>query len=281
MSECALAVEHPALRYHGGKFRLAKWLMGFFPAHTCYVECYGGAAGVLVQKDRCYAEVYNDLDGDIVNFFRVLQDPIKRQKLIDQLWMTPFSRLEFELAFEATENDIEQARRTCIRAAQGFGSAGATKGRTGFRTDTRRKYGTAQHLWAKYPDTIAAVGERFSGVLIECKNAVEVMLQHDSDSTLHYVDPPYVLSTRMRAAVNRYYRHELNDQQHHDLIGALRNLKGMVVLSGYKSDIYAEALSDWTQHSCLSRIASNRGTALRSEVVWLNPACALALSAIK
>jgi DNA adenine methylase len=78
-------IDRPVLRYHGAKFRLAGWLMQLFPPHRRYVEPFGGAAGVLLQKPRSYAEVYNDLDGDVVNFFRVLRDPELSRQLVRQL----------------------------------------------------------------------------------------------------------------------------------------------------------------------------------------------------
>ena len=273
-----MSVTAPALRYHGAKFRLASWIMQFFPAHVCYVEPFGGAAGVLLQKQRVYAEVYNDLDGAVVNFFRVLQDPQLRQRLIEALVLTPYARNEFEIAWEPADDPIEQARRLCIRAQMGFGSAGATKGHTGFRIDTKREYGTAQHLWATYPAAVAAAGQRMTGVLIENRSAIEVMLAHDSDLTLHFVDPPYVLDTRVMTGNRRSYRHELTDADHTQLLDAVCRLDGYVVLSGYRSDMYDSMLPDWTCHSTKARISAGRGTALRDEVVWLNPACAAALA---
>ncbi len=141
------AVERPALRYHGAKFRLAPWVLKHFPPHGTYVEPFDGAAGVLLQKPRSYAEVYNDLDGEMVNFFRVLRNTGQRAALVEALALTPYHRDEFDLAWEPTEDPIEQARRLCVRAQVGFGSAGATKGVTGFRIDTKRACSTAQHLW--------------------------------------------------------------------------------------------------------------------------------------
>lgn len=269
----------PALRYHGGKFRLAQWVMGFFPPHTCYVEPFGGAAGVLLQKPRAYAEVYNDLDGDVVNFFQVLQDATLRQQLLEALIVTPYARAEFDKAWRPARGRVERARRLAIRAQMGFGSGGATKGTTGFRVDTKRQYGTAQVLWAEYPDAIAEAGQRFSGVLIENRPAIEVMQQHDALSTLHFVDPPYVMSTRdMRSHGPRgAYRHEMTDVDHAELLRGVRELTGMVVLSGYESGLYAEQLEGWQRHTTQSRIAAGRGTALRTEVVWINPACVEAL----
>lgn len=268
----------PALRYHGGKFRLAPWIMRFFPPHKTYVEPFGGAAGVLIQKNRSYAEVYNDLDGDIVNFFRVLRDREMRTQLEEAISLTPYARSEFETAWEPTECPIEKARRTAIRAQMGFGSAGATKVITGFRIDTKRAYGTAQHLWNEYPAAIAAVGERFASVLIENRPAIEVMQQHDSAETLHFVDPPYVLGTRVLQANGRgYYRHEMSDDDHVDLLAFLLELDGMVVLSGYASGLYQDLLNGWESHTTKSRISAGRGTALRDEVVWINQACSIAL----
>lgn len=271
-----MEVTRPALRYHGGKFRLAPWILQFFPAHGCYVEPFGGAAGVLLRKSRVYAEVYNDLDADIVNFFRVLRDPVLRTDLIEACRLTPYARDEFDAAYEPTDDPLERARRTCVRAAMGFGSAGATKATTGFRTDTRRKYGTAQHNWAAYPDALGAIGERFSGVLIENRDALEVIQSHDGPDTLHFVDPPYVHETRhMRNKGG--YRHELDDDGHRKLLSVLRAVDGMVVLCGYDTDLYNLELEGWARHATQARISGGRGTSLRTEVVWLNPACTAAL----
>jgi DNA adenine methylase len=161
-----------------------------------------------------------------------------------------------------------------MRAQMGFGSAGATKGVTGFRIDTKRQYGTAQSLWAEYPDSIAEVGQRLTGVLIENRPAIEVITAHDAAATLHYVDPPYVHDTRYKGATSgRYYRHEMDDAEHRELLNVLLELEGMVVLSGYPSELYAELLPYWTCYSTSDRISAERGTASRTECIWLNPAC--------
>lgn len=271
-------ITRPALRYHGAKFRLAPWCMQFFPPHRIYTEAFGGAAGVLLRKPRAYAEVYNDLDGDVVNFFRVLRDPAMREKLELALSLTPYARDEFDLAWEHTDEAIERARRTAIRAQMGFGSAGATKGSTGLRTDTKRKHTTAQMDWLSYPAAIAAAGQRFAGVLIENRPAIDVLQQHDTPETLHFIDPPYVHDTRVLRSQGGY-RHELSDDDHDDLLAAILDLEGFVVLCGYESDLYNDALTGWEKHSTDARISAGRGTAMRQEVVWLNPACSSALHA--
>lgn len=274
-----MTVTRPALRYHGAKFRLASWILRFFPPHTCYVESFGGAAGVLLQKPRSYAEVYNDLDGDIVNFFRVARDPAMRAALVDACALTPYAREEFETAYQLGGDPVERARRTAVRAAMSFGSAGTTNGSSGFRVDTRRKHGTAAHVWATYPASVVAVGQRFEGVIIENRPAIQVMRQHDAPDALHFVDPPYLPETRNKkhGGGGRYYRHEMTGADHADLLRAVMELRGMVVLCGYPSELYDQALAGWARHTTTARASGNRGCVVRTEVVWLNPACSAAL----
>ncbi|KAF1025009.1 MAG: hypothetical protein GAK29_02178 [Acinetobacter bereziniae] len=267
-----MTVAHPLIRYHGGKYRLAPWIISHFPKHTCYTEVFGGAAGVLIQKPRAYAEVYNDLDGEVVNLFQVLRDKAQRDLLIEQLIFTPYSRLDFEEAWQETTNSIEKARRLIIRAQMGFGSAGATKGITGFRIDTKRQYGTAQSLWAEYPEHLALIGQRLSGVLIENRPAIQVLQDHDGVETLHYVDPPYVFDTRYDGAKSgRIYRHEMSNEDHETLLKVLLELEGKIVLSGYDNELYQDYLSKWKCTKTKARISSGRGTDTRTECLWISP----------
>jgi len=247
--------------------------MSFFPEHYTYVEPFGGAAGVLMQKPRSMSEVYNDLDREVVNVFRVLQDPEKALELERLLTVTPYSRDEFNKSYEYTDEPIEQARRTIMRASQGFGSAGATKHKTGFRIDSARKYGTAAHIWAKYPEHIASFVDRLQCVVIENKPAIEVIDNHDREDTLFFVDPPYVFETRQMRK-GGYYHHEMTDEDHLQLLDRLILARGKVVLSGYDSELYNDKLSSWKKHATSSRISAGRGTAVKTEVVWLNEACA-------
>ncbi len=269
------------MRYHGGKYRLAPWIIRHFPPHRCYVEPFGGAAGVLIQKPRSYAEVYNDLDGDIVNVFRVLRDEGQCRRLVEALQLTPYARDEFNAAYEPADDPIERARRTFIRAEMGFGSAGATKGSTGFRIDTRRKYGTAPELWTRLPAGLATFCERLQGVMIESKPAPEVIAQHAAPDALLYLDPPYMHETRVRPRhdAGRNYTHEMTDAEHVALLEQIRAVDAMVVLSGYETDTYRDLLPGWTVNRTTARISAARGTDIRVECVWINPACMAALDA--
>jgi DNA adenine methylase len=245
--------------------------MQFFPKHKHYVEPFGGGASVLLLKDQSFSEVYNDLDGDICNFFEVLRHPALCAHLEKNLILSPYARREFEQAWKETTDPVERARRTAIRAQMGFGSGGATKASTGFRIDSRREYGTSQQLWAEYPATISVIGKRFQSVLIENRPALDVIRQHDSEDTLFFVDPPYVLGSRVIKGGS--YRFEMTDEEHQELAQSLYDVDGMVVLSGYPSPLYQELYKDWETHSVSSTCSGYRGSSVRTEVVWLNPAC--------
>lgn len=264
----------PALRWHGGKWKLAPWIISHMPAHRVYVEPFGGAASVLLRKPRSYAEVYNDLDDWVVNLFRVLRDETQSARLIELLRLTPFARAEFEvgrLLDEATGDPVELARRLVVRSFMGFGSNAHNGRSTGFRANSNRSGTTPARDWANYPDALPELIERFRGVVVEHRDAVAVMAAHDGPDTLHYVDPPYLPETRSPA--NKYdlkyrmYRHEMDADGHVALIAELRDLEGMVLLSGYPSQLYDGLLNDWR---CVSISAHADGARDRTECLWLN-----------
>lgn len=259
----------PVLRYHGGKWLLAPWIIGFFPDHRVYVEPFGGAGSVLLQKPRSYAEVYNDLDGEVCGLFRVLRDPQMGADLTRLVRLTPFAREEFELAYDPAGDPVEQARRTLFRAAAGFGSIAASGRRTGFRNNVTRSGSTPATDWAKWPDMLELYTARLAGVVIENRPAHEVIAQFDGPETLFYLDPPYPFSTRTPTAKwDRIYRHEMTDDEHRDLGALLRSLAGTVVLSGYASPLYdSELFPDWHR---VERDAHADGASDRTEVLWMN-----------
>lgn len=261
------APSRPVLRYHGGKWRLAPWIIQHFPPHRVYVEPFGGAASVLMRKPRSYAEVYNDLDGEIVNLFRVLRSD-RADELVRLLRLTPFARAEFVLSYEPDDDPVEQARRTVVRSFMGFGS-NAHNQATGFRSNSNRSHTTPAHDWRNYPDAMETMVERLRGVVIEHRDARYVIAQHDSPETLHYVDPPYPFGTRNRGPD---YAYEMSDDDHRALADVLRSVQGMVVLSGYACDLYdVELYPDWHR---VEKTALADGARKRTEVLWLNEAAA-------
>lgn len=267
----------PVLRYHGGKWMLAPWIIAHLPPHRIYVEPFGGAASVLLRKPRSYSEVYNDLDNEIVNLFRILREPATTKDLINLLRLTPFSRQEFEVSYEPTEDAIEQARRTVFRSFAGFGSAAACGHNTGFRGNSTRSGTTPAHDWANFLDCLTAIVERLRGVIIENRPAAEVIRQHDRADCLHYVDPPYPLGTRtLKGHYSQVYRHEMTDDEHLKLAALLRSVSGMVVISGYPCELYDKTLY-WDWHR-IERRAHADGARDRTEVLWLNTRAAAAIN---
>lgn len=273
----ALDPTRPVLRYHGGKWLLAPWIISFFPPHRVYVEPYGGGTSVLLRKEAVYSEVYNDLFDEVVNVFRVLRDPATAVELQRLVELTPFARAEFDLSYQHSDDPVEQAMRTIARSFMGFGSASIIKTHaTGFRSGSRRRGTPPAADWFNWPAQIQAFTARMRHVVIENRDAREVILQQDGFDTLHYVDPPYPHSTRGNAkGVRQKYAVDMTDEEHRQLAWVLKRAKGMVVLSGYPCELYDRELhADWTRFECL-HLAD--GARPRTEVVWLNPACNAAL----
>ena len=257
--------------WFGGKSRAASLVWERFGDVPNYVEPFAGAASVLLRKSRSYAEIINDLDGEVVNVFRVLRDPATAAALARALTLTPFARAEFVAAYTPAADPIEQARRTVARAFMGFGSPSVSGHKTGFRANGQRSSTTPAHDWVNWPDQVAAYVDRLRGVVIENRDAVEVIRQQDSPSTLFYVDPPYPSGTRNPG--NGYdkkgYRHEMTDDDHRRLAEVLYGVRGMVVLSGYPCDLYdRELYPDWRRLTC---DALADGARPRTEVLWLSP----------
>lgn len=258
------------MRYHGGKWRLAPWIIEYFPPHKIYTEAYGGAASVLLRKDRSYAEVYNDMDGEIVNLFRVLRNPAQVRELVRLVGLTPYAREEFEESYLTSGDPIEQARRTLFRFAAGFSTAGANASnwRTGFRGNVTRSGSTPAGDWVNYPAALEAIVERLRGVVIENRPALNVIKQYDSPEALHYVDPPYPFSTRNGRWAGNAYRYEMGDDDHQELAKALHQVEGMVIVSGYRCDLYDELYYDWQR---VDRDTYADGAQKRIESLWLSP----------
>lgn len=252
----------PVLRYHGGKWLLAPWIISHFPPHRIYVEPFGGGGSVLLRKPRSYAEVYNDLDGEVVNVFRVLRET--PDALIRALELTPFARDEFVESYKPSNNPVEQARRTIVRSHMGFGS-NSHNNKTGFRSNATRRGTTPAHDWANLPAALTEVLARLRGVVIENRDAMSVMSVNDGADTLHYCDPPYLSATRDKGDD---YRHELSDAEHIRLLAFLCNLKGHVILSGYPAPVYDEMLPGWER---IDRAAMADGARARIECLWLSP----------
>lgn len=258
------------LTYPGGKARLARDIVSHMGPHRVYAEPFGGTASVLFAKPRAAFEVLNDRDEYVVTMLRVVRD--RPSELAAALTLTPYARAEYEAADPATaDDDLEVARRVCVRIGQSFAKSGLAAPSHGWRMSTT--VGTAvAATWASLPDKIMQACDRLRGVHIECDDAASIIERHGNrpDAVL-YVDPPYVGDTR---AAQRIYRHEMADEGAHRLLGdALAACHGHVLLSGYHSPLYDEMFGDW--HSVeFDAVANHNGEAgggyRRTEVLWSN-----------
>ncbi len=263
------AITRPPLRYHGGKFRLAKWVASHFPAHDVYVEVFGGAAGVLLQKPRSKIEVYNDLDSQVFNFFQVLRDPARKARLVEAIALTPFARAEFELSYEPVADPVEAARRFAVRCFLGHGTCSMDPADSnGFRSCDIRAGKSYAREWSGVPEAIARAGGRMQGVTLENLDFRKLIPKFDDAATLFYVDPPYLMSTR--SAGGKGYVHEMSPHCHRQLAWLLKQAKAKIAISGYPSSLYEELYHDWRRVEKQTSANGQRGAVPRTEVLWMN-----------
>jgi DNA adenine methylase len=264
----------PVLKYHGGKWRLADWVLAHMPRHHAYVEPFGGAASVLLRKARSPVEVYNDLDDDVVRLFRVLRDPKQALELQRLVELTPWSRSEFYSCWERPPgiSDVELCRRLIVRSFQAVGAKRARQ-RNGWRARVDRISPT--DAWRRWPGEIPVYVDRLRDVMIEQRPASDVLAMYDTSNTVFFVDPPYLTSTRAwdHRAI---YEHELTAGDHAALLLQLQSLTGMVLLAGYRAPLYDDALlpAGWQRVDVHARA---QGNLPRIESMWLNPAAIAAM----
>jgi len=258
----------PVVRYYGGKAALAPWIIAHMPPHLVYVEPFGGGAAVLLQKAPAATEVYNDLDGELVNLFRVLRDPGQGERLARLVELTPFAREEFVAAYEATNDPVERARRLLVRSHLGYGGEGTCGRKTGFRQLARSRQLRGTHPavdWARFPAALRDIVRRCESVVIEHCDALALVARYDGPDTVYYVDPPYLKG--LRTGRGHLYPHDLEDDDHVSLAAALKRLDGTVLLSGYQSGLYEELYADWHREERWSVV---QGGGRRCEVLWMN-----------
>lgn len=251
------------LQYPGSKNRIAGWIVKNMPEHHSYVEPFFGSGAVLFKKSPSRIETINDLDGDVVNFFRVVQDQSSRERLGELVAFTPYSREEYEKAYVMEPKDeVERAWRFVVKVMQGHGFRLTEK--TGWKKDVQgRESCYALRHWNKLPEILQYIGLRLKDVQIENLPAIEVIRNFNFGNVLIYCDPPYVLSTRTR----KQYRHEMSDDEHEELLYVLCGSKAKVMLSGYDNPLYEKYLRGWRKEKVHARAQNNSA---RVETLWMN-----------
>lgn len=260
-----MAITSPPIQYTGSKWKVAQFLLRYFPKHECYVEAFCGGASVLFRKSPSPIEVINDLDGSVINFFDVLRT--RPKELMRAIKLTPYSRAEVIRAHVVTGDPLEDARRFYVRARQQFGGVKVDSPNS-WRYRTRTK--TKQNPLGEWLDPnrfslLMETAKRLRQVYIENDSALKVIARFDTPETLFYLDPPYLAETR----TDIDYVHEMTEIDHIALSDALHNIKGMAVLSGYDSPLYQRLYADWHSASVGSHTI---GSVKSREFIWMNPA---------
>lgn len=253
----------PPMPYSGGKQRVAEAIVRLLPPHESYVEPFAGALSVLLAKAPASMETVNDINGDLITFWRVLRD--RPDELERACALTPHARGEYLASWDRPDDldEVERARRVWVHLTQ---SRGSRMTRSGWRF----VHGGNRRPLAAYLDgyvaRMADVVERLRGVSLECRDALDVIRAYGLPDALLYVDPPYLSDVRY----GTQYPIEFHTvDQHERLLDALEETSAAVVLSGYTHPLYEARLDDWERHEFASQ--NMRGKA-RVEVVWIKPA---------
>lgn len=256
--------------WYGGKFNHLDWLLPLLPSAHHYCEPYGGSGAVLLNRTPAAIETYNDIDGEVVNFFRVLRE--ERDELVAKIALTPFAREEYFLSLcEQPENvtPVERALRFFIRARQtrtGLAQT-ATLGRwANCRNTSRSGMSGVISRWLGSVEGLPEIATRLLRVQIENRPALDVIALYDDADTLFYCDPPYPHGSR---GDSRAYGHEMSDAEHIELSSILNQVKGKVALSGYQCDLLDRLYSGWRLHLSPPKKAHSMKQ-LRQEALWTN-----------
>ena len=263
--------KHIAFGWYGGKYSHLDWLLPLLPECHHYCEPYGGSAAVLINREPSPVETYNDLDGDVVNFFRVLRDDM--DNLVRAIGLTPFSREEYYLAIKGEHleevSDLERARRFFVRARQtrtGLAQTASLGRWANCKNTSRAGMSGVVSRWLGSVDGLPDIAQRLLRVQIENRPALNVIKLYDSPDTLFYCDPPYVHSTR---GDDKAYGFEMDEREHQAMAAALRGIQGKAAISGYRCDLMDQLFEGWRRHDAEPKNCHSIKE-LRQESVWMN-----------
>ncbi len=256
--------------WYGGKYNHLEWLLPLLPEAHHYCEPYAGSAAVLINRPPSPVETYNDIDGEVVNFFRVLRD--QKDRLIEAIGLTPFAREEFYLAvtdYGPHLPDLERARRFFVRARQvrtGLAQTASLGRWANCKNTSRAGMSGVVSRWLGSVAGLPEIAERLLRVQIENRPALAVIKLYDSPETLFYCDPPYPHQSR---GDSKAYGFEMTDAEHGELSQVLSRIKGNAAVSGYRCDLMDTLYKNWR---CLEGSAKKCHSVkrLRAEALWVN-----------
>jgi DNA adenine methylase len=265
-------VTRPPFPYYGSKGRLSGWITDLMPEHRVYVEPFAGSAAVLFAKRPAAIEIINDLDRNVINFFRTLRE--READLVRVLRYTPYARDEYAAAdlVDPDIDNVERARRFLVRCTQGHNAAGSGS-RAGWSNGIRRNQSQASTV-VGLVERLPEVAERLRRVVVEHRDAVDCIAAYDAPDALFFVDPPYLADTRA-TRTGEYRVDTASEDDHRRLATALHAVSGTVMLSGYPSPLYDELYGDWWRaEQSVHRPSTNQrgrtGADRAVEVLWSN-----------
>lgn len=248
------------LKYPGGKWRISKWIISHFPEHKVYCEPFFGSGGVFFKKEPSYLETINDIDGDIVNLFRVCRE--QPEELAAAINLTPFARDEFVSCYEtAVPDKVERARRTVVRFHQSFGTSNSSK--NSWKNTQTSGGPRCATMWNYLPDTVIECCQRLKNAQIENIDALKLIERYNDEKTLIYCDPPYLQGLRKK----NMYACEFTNEQHEEMLNVLVQTKSKVILSGYDNEMYNGILKGWRTDEIITTAQMGLH---RTEKLWMN-----------
>jgi DNA adenine methylase len=259
-----------AFGWYGGKFSHLDWLLPQLPDAHHYCEPFSGSAAVLLNRDPSPVETYNDIDGEVVNFFRTLRD--QKDELLEAIALTPFSREEFYVAVTSQPDNVsklERARRFFIRARQartGLAQTASLGRWANCKNSSRSGMSGVVSRWLGSVDALPEIAARLLRVQIENRPAEDVIRLYDDAKTLFYCDPPYVHASR---GDSKAYGFEMDDDAHIRLATVLRACRGKVAISGYRCDLMDTFYADWRRFDAPAKQCHSTKQ-LRQEALWMN-----------
>jgi DNA adenine methylase len=259
-----------AFGWYGGKFNHLGWLLPLLPKCHHYCEPFAGSAAVLLNREPSPVETYNDLDGEVVNFFRVLRE--RPDELVRAIGLTPFSRAELGRAVGADADgagDLERARRFFVRARQartGLAQTASAGRWAHCRETSRAGMAGAVSRWLGSVESLPGIALRLLRVQFENRPGEDVIRLYDSPNTLFYCDPPYVHSTR---GDSRAYGFEMSDGGHASLAAVLARCRGKAAVSGYRCDLMDELYRGWKRFDAPAKQCHSIKR-VRHEALWMN-----------
>ena len=262
------------ITWYGGKYYMAKHIIELLPKHDCYVEAYGGAGSVLFAKNPSKVEFLNDIHKDLYNMFNIIKDNSMCSEFERRVNLMLYSKNCYDYALEYLKQDTTVTdaveRAVCFYYLARVSFSGIIGGSFAYSTIKNKSMAYYRAI-----ERLQEVHERLKNVQIMNLEALDLIKRTDTKDTCFYLDPPYIHETREKASV-KPYNHEMDNEQHQELVDTLKSINGSCVLSGYATNMYDELLDygylryGFEVH-CVSANAKrcNSKRKPRTEILWV------------